>query len=693
VLNNSTGPITSAFGVYGIAQKASTGTIGTAYGGYFYVANTNATNAITTAYGVYIEDSAETGTITSDYGLYQADTDAMNYFGGKLGIGVNNNTTYGLSVVGSGTTGAINAQNGYYTNGTAGVNIGACTASQAIVSEKVNLGIVTAGNCGTPSDQRLKTNIQPLSNALDKIMQLKPVQYNWINPDLHLRTTRTISGFLAQDVAGVFPDWVVHSPARGADIGLVDPDGTSLAIPTVDNEWPAILTLGIQELYNKVENLPNGANEDLSNYSLRISDTGAGVYVNQTNTELQRFGVFSEVKIADIQAGTITADTINTQELVYKGQDLENYIDDKINQAEFVSPLSSGDIAFNLSSGLDASLPGKFTITNVSAEVASIDASGNATFSGTLVASEIITPDGELFARISKNEADIAQALDTLLAVETNISMQYDAFDASASGMIASLLTSGFDPSAERITLTKPVTLNDNLQVYGSTSLGDTSVAGSLSVSGLISFTSWGIESLSSTLSIEPRGIASVEIGNKLLIISPDGQVAINGDLTVAGTIATDRIAPLSNSLDIDLSGIASDSAENGVFTIRSGFGNEALRVLPKGDVVIGSSLTASGSATVDKLNFATRGQDRSATGKGTIVSGSTSVIIPNRLLTADSLVYVTPISSTSNKVLYVSDVTFDQSCSEITCDSSFTVAIDAPAIGTNIPFNWWIVN
>jgi hypothetical protein len=55
------------------------------------------------------------------------------------------------------------------------------------------------------SDMRLKTNIRQLPPALDKIMQLEPVEYEMKdnNPD-HKKTI----GFIAQDVKAVFPELV-----------------------------------------------------------------------------------------------------------------------------------------------------------------------------------------------------------------------------------------------------------------------------------------------------------------------------------------------------------------------------------------------------------------------------------------------------------------------------------------------------
>jgi len=63
------------------------------------------------------------------------------------------------------------------------------------------------------SDARLKTNIRPITGALEKIGQLRGVSFDWINQDLHKGDPT--SGFLAQEMEKVFPDCVneVDSPA------------------------------------------------------------------------------------------------------------------------------------------------------------------------------------------------------------------------------------------------------------------------------------------------------------------------------------------------------------------------------------------------------------------------------------------------------------------------------------------------
>lgn len=64
----------------------------------------------------------------------------------------------------------------------------------------------------TISDVREKTNIQPISNSLEKIAALKPVSFDWIKSGEHVK-----AGFVAQDVEQVFPEFVVENMANDGE--------------------------------------------------------------------------------------------------------------------------------------------------------------------------------------------------------------------------------------------------------------------------------------------------------------------------------------------------------------------------------------------------------------------------------------------------------------------------------------------
>jgi hypothetical protein len=62
----------------------------------------------------------------------------------------------------------------------------------------------TGTTYNTTSDRRLKDNIQPIADATDKLMDMKPVTHTWIdNPE-----SPQVHGFIAQEMQEVIPEAV-----------------------------------------------------------------------------------------------------------------------------------------------------------------------------------------------------------------------------------------------------------------------------------------------------------------------------------------------------------------------------------------------------------------------------------------------------------------------------------------------------
>jgi hypothetical protein len=87
-------------------------------------------------------------------------------------------------------------------NGWAGYFSGNINATGCVEAGSVSLG----GTC--VSDRRLKQKIEPLTGALDKLVQLKGVTYEWKDPGAPGNAPGTVGGFIAQDVETVIPRWV-----------------------------------------------------------------------------------------------------------------------------------------------------------------------------------------------------------------------------------------------------------------------------------------------------------------------------------------------------------------------------------------------------------------------------------------------------------------------------------------------------
>ena len=111
---------------------------------------------------------------------------------------------------------------------------------------------INAGGTGvtysTSSDYRLKENIVPMTGALAKVAQLKPVTYLWkINGSYG-------QGFIAHELAEVVPDCVTGD--KDAVTTYIDEDGNEATRPAyqgIDTSFlVATLTAAIQELTAKV---------------------------------------------------------------------------------------------------------------------------------------------------------------------------------------------------------------------------------------------------------------------------------------------------------------------------------------------------------------------------------------------------------------------------------------------------------
>jgi hypothetical protein len=74
------------------------------------------------------------------------------------------------------------------------------------ISDNGSIGAPSGTNIFNPSDLRLKRNISPISNGLDKISALNPIKFNWINGFEPSEDGKDMLGFVAQEVYEVIPE-------------------------------------------------------------------------------------------------------------------------------------------------------------------------------------------------------------------------------------------------------------------------------------------------------------------------------------------------------------------------------------------------------------------------------------------------------------------------------------------------------
>ncbi len=72
-----------------------------------------------------------------------------------------------------------------------------------ITTNGINVvGVVTATDFNSASDLSLKTNIQSISNPIDKILQINGVTFNW------RESNKPSVGIIAQEIEKIFPELV-----------------------------------------------------------------------------------------------------------------------------------------------------------------------------------------------------------------------------------------------------------------------------------------------------------------------------------------------------------------------------------------------------------------------------------------------------------------------------------------------------
>ncbi len=172
------GTIASAYGSQNVINNSSAinGVITDATGAYAQINNTG-NGSITNGYGVYI------GTIaaTNKWSLYSTDATALSYFAGNVGIGTTAPSEK-LEVCGNvKVVGNMNANGGSFASGV---------------------------SCS--SDIRFKTNIRPMKNALENVLLLRGVNYDWRVKEFPEKnfTAENQIGFIAQELEKIYPEVV-----------------------------------------------------------------------------------------------------------------------------------------------------------------------------------------------------------------------------------------------------------------------------------------------------------------------------------------------------------------------------------------------------------------------------------------------------------------------------------------------------
>ena len=208
-------------------------------GSYNYQAKFESTDAEA---NIIIEDSNS----TNDY-------NRIGVAGNEMRFVANNNESFTILSGGSKEFGSFQTENGgynikaggYYGGSFAARFDGHGTGASNVVQIVNGYGEVgsikvasngTTTNFNTSSDYRLKTDVQPVTNASARIQSLNPVNFEWIRS-----STRT-DGFLAHEAQVVVPDCVsgAHNEVKVWEDNEELPDGVSVGDNKTDDDGNTI---------------------------------------------------------------------------------------------------------------------------------------------------------------------------------------------------------------------------------------------------------------------------------------------------------------------------------------------------------------------------------------------------------------------------------------------------------------------
>jgi len=250
--------------------------------------------------------------------------------------------------------------------------------------------------------------------------------------------------------------------------------------------------------------------------------------------------------------------------------------------------------------------------------------------------SEVLASEVE---QLNQLAADTTVTLDSIEALLGDVQADQD--------LLGQALSWKSDPDNNDINLDSIV--SDNLFITGQAAIDSLSVTNSIVLGQDFSIQPGNIEaglassinSLSSPLEIQPTGSQPVSIMAGLVSIDTEGNMIVTGDLTVGGNLAA-------------------------------------------------------GDTTIDKLTV-NSGFENASIGTAAIPAGESEITINTDQVKPGSLIYITPTTSTANKVLYekgkiTCDETINIEESSQECTTGFVIGMDG-IVSIDIEFNWWIVD
>jgi hypothetical protein len=322
--------------------------------------------------------------------------------------------------------------------------------------------------------------------------------------------------------------------------------------------------------------------------------------------------------------------------------------------------------------------------------------SGDATVSGSLYVDRVVTRFGDLDEKLlaishelsavsdqsiatqsssevrlqedlSARQASVSSSLSSLESRLSNLEQQSDELtslplSSTSSALLALGIRNEVIDTREYVYFERDI-LMTSLSVSGATSLGATSVTGSLLVDGKLSVIGSEIESIGDTLYLQKGKSANLDVMAGTLIVTSGGEVQIHGNVSIFGNIALSGVLGVSTirpydsgDVSIDLSHTtASESGTFGRLIVRGLHGEEVVKIDDKGSARFQGDLSAR-QATFSGVLSSTSLETRDATVSGDLsvggrfISGGRSVGVNVTVATGSSELVISGLGRLSNE-------------------------------------------
>ena len=623
---------------------------------------------------------------------------SLNPNGGNVGIGTTN-PTHKLTIGGSTSTisntsgdititaasgiirtpGAIYASaNGtnYFCGGDdaciADINV-ANTVGIHGVQNGNGWGSINAAAFNVQSSLRFKTNIRDSRYGLDTVLKLQGVDFSYINSN----DPQDATGFIAEDVVKIFP-YAVQYDNYGLPNSVDYSKFTPLLVNAIKEQQTLIETLQgdlsltstgqININYNVSDEVLaslgyDGAKNEIESASYNLKDS-----LGDTVTRISQF--------AEITAAKIKAGLVSTTNLITDNAIIDRLKANKLNTNELISPVANIDFITSQNIQTDELEAEKLTANEASVssliannieteklvadELEAEKLTASEASVSTLYADNIISKDGTFGDIMAAKISALREELTNIVA--TNEDEATPSAIAQESENWAVNITADSATIEGNLNLTDNLVIGAQLMVTGDTQMGNAFVTGQFSV-GNITIADNYIQTMDTAFYIQPNNTGSVHIMGDTLIISDTGDVRVNGNLTVTGSlfanlldaaeIRTEKLT--AAEINSDKINIATDSA---------------------------TTIIANSASADEALAQAAQINSNATAGTATLPANTNQITISTNKLTGNSMVYLTPVGSTNNQVIYVKEKT----------DTYFTISLDNP-LDHDININWWIIN